>query len=154
MPLTDALGILNIFCGALLVGALVLESLAVLPAIRKVPPEVSLQVAHHVGGAAWRYLPVAGVATYATALGIVILQWNFASLSAGWFIAGLVIMSTAIAVNYGMYLPIDRKVSSWLVNEIPADNAAVMLRWQRIQNTRTALYSLAYLCFAAGNVTG
>jgi hypothetical protein len=142
----------NVFFSALLGGAMAMELLVILPAVRRLPPDAMVDALRRVSGRSLPLVPTAGAASAGAAIVVLVLEHDFGDAGTILTLIGLVTLFAAAATTIALYVPVFLTAKEWPRDAAPEAYAALMSRWRRTQVVRATLYCGSLGCFIVGAV--
>jgi hypothetical protein len=145
--LTDILLGVNLFMGAMVTGAMVLEFMAILPTFRDLGPSGGLRLHRTLSPRPWRYLPVCGAVAFFSAVAAVAIDDHFTDTESALEIAALVLVVCFIAASAGLYRNEDLRARALPDDPGEAAWAEALARLHRLHIGRMLLWLCAYALF-------
>lgn len=152
--LADVLRTVNLLCGAVLVGGMIMEFMLILPTQRRIPPADAARAFKIMSPIAWRYLPVCGALSVMSAIALLVVwHWHsFPAAATGLTIAGLALFIPAVATNLGLYLRADRAARAWMPEDGEAEFQRLLERMASLHTIRMVLFVTGFACFVVAAV--
>jgi hypothetical protein len=149
--LTTILTIVVLITSGLLAGGMVLVAAALVPTFRALPSPASVQLHQTIDGYINRYItPDTGLTIVLSAVLVALSDGTSARVLVG--IGGLLCVAVTV-ISVRSNVPINRTISRWQLDDLPADVSGVHRRWARSHFARTLAGVLALLSFAASAVS-
>lgn len=149
-----ALQFINIFFGAILVGSLAFEFVVVVPAFKRLPPDMGARVHKVVLGVLPDYLlpPSAAISAVALAL-LLIFHSHLRSQQTVIYVLGLIFALALGISTFAISRPVNKRINSWdLATESHPEYPATLLSFQRIHAFRTTVGLIALALFILGAI--
>jgi hypothetical protein len=148
----DVFRSVNLFFSALLGGAMAMELLVILPAMRRLPPDAMVEALRRVSARSLPLVPTAGLTSAAAAIVVLVLEHDFGEAATILTLIGLVMLFAAAAATIALYVPIFLTAKEWPGDASPESYAELVRRWVRTQVVRATLYCGSLGCFIVGAV--
>lgn len=142
--MSDVLQWLVLVLGAMVAGAMVLEFLAILPALRSLQSGTAVEVVKQLSPRAWRYLPVCGTIATLSAVAVLIVEDAIDGPRTILMIAALVCIAVFLVLSAGLYRREDLRVRGWPTGDLHEDWAGAHARLRRLHIGRMACFLIAY----------
>lgn len=150
MDAVDIVHGVNVFFGALLVGAVWMETFMLIPLWRESPPAEVLRMHRKLSPMGLAQHGGAGAIAYSTAVVLFFLDLDDARAAAWCMLAGLGSASIAITAFLLRYMPLGNRMLRW---ETPAPEFdEVFARWAGAQYIRTFFFTCALILFIIGAI--
>lgn len=145
--LEAVLRFINIFSAGIAAGTFVMVLLALIGTVASLSPADGLRFHQRFDPRVDRYNPATVAVSFLTALALLFVGAGLRTTPGIATLLGLLADLGVGAISVGFNIPINRKISGWPLDPVPAEFTDLRQRWNSFHAVRTAFGLIAFTCF-------